>query len=140
YAQSDVRFYRTPWFGGSPWQVDAPIDMYWDHSPLRDVAQVSTPTIFLVGENDNRVPMPQSVEMYRALDANGVPTHLYVAPRQGHGWRELQQRLFKANVELDWFYRWVLGETYEWERSPVHPDEEASATATGGEEGAGVER
>ena len=55
----------------------------------------------LVGENDARVPMPQSVELYRALKHNGVPTHLYVAPEQGHGWRELQQRLLKqANVEL----------------------------------------
>jgi dipeptidyl aminopeptidase/acylaminoacyl peptidase len=26
YAQSDVRIYRTPWFGGTPWQEDAPID------------------------------------------------------------------------------------------------------------------
>ena len=25
YAQSDVRTYRTPWFGGTPWQKDAPI-------------------------------------------------------------------------------------------------------------------
>jgi dipeptidyl aminopeptidase/acylaminoacyl peptidase len=32
YAQSDVRTYRTPWFGGTPWQKDAPIDIYWDNS------------------------------------------------------------------------------------------------------------
>jgi dipeptidyl aminopeptidase/acylaminoacyl peptidase len=86
YGQSDVRIYRTPWFGGTPWQENAPIDVYWENSPLSDVAQVTTPTIFLVGQNDARVPMPQSVEMHRALKANGVPTHLYVAPRAGHGW------------------------------------------------------
>ena len=86
YAQSDHREFRTPWFGGTPWQANAPIDMYWNHSPLKDVAKVKTPTIFLVGEQDPRVPMPQSVEMYRALKSNGVPTHLYVAPREGHGW------------------------------------------------------
>ena len=67
YAQSDVRLYRTPWFGGTPWQKNAPIDAYWDNSPLKDVANVTTPTIFLVGEEDVRVPKPQSVEMYRAL-------------------------------------------------------------------------
>jgi dipeptidyl aminopeptidase/acylaminoacyl peptidase len=123
YAQSDVRIYRTPWFGGTPWGEDAPIDQYLADSPILEVYKVTTPTLVLVGENDQRVPMPQSVELYRALKANGVPTHLYVAPRQGHGWRELQQRLFKANVELDWFERWVRGKEYEWEKSPVHPDE-----------------
>jgi dipeptidyl aminopeptidase/acylaminoacyl peptidase len=123
YAQSDVRIYRTPWFGGSPWDEDSPIEQYMADSPLFDVHRVTTPTLVLVGENDNRVPMPQSVELYRALKHNGVPTHLYVAPNQGHGWRELQQRLFKANVELDWFERWVMDRDYEWEKSPVHPDD-----------------
>lgn len=132
YAQSDVRFYRTPWFGGTPWQADAPIDMYWEHSPLRDAAKVTTPTIFLVGEDDRRVPMPQSVEMYRALEANGVPTHLYVAPRAGHGWRELRHRLFKANVELDWFERWVRGRDYVWESSPADEEGEKAPADEGG--------
>ena len=33
YGQSDVRTYRTPWFGGTPWQEDAPIDAYWAIHP-----------------------------------------------------------------------------------------------------------
>ena len=39
YGQSDVRSYRTPWFGGTPWQAGAPIDVYWEHSPIREVAR-----------------------------------------------------------------------------------------------------
>jgi len=118
YAQSDVRTYRTPWFGGTPWQKDAPIDVYWNNSPLKYVSNVKTPTIFLVGQQDPRVPMPQSVEMWRGVKAQGVPTHLYVAPREPHGWRELRHRLFKANVELDWFEKWVMGRTWTWEKAP----------------------
>lgn len=131
YAQSDVRYYRTPWFGGTPWQKNAPIDAYWDHSPLKDIANVTTPTLVLVGENDVRVPMAQSVELYRALKSNGVPTHLYVAPREPHGWRELRHRLFKANVELDWFERWVRGREYVWEEAPA-PKAETETVAAGG--------
>jgi dipeptidyl aminopeptidase/acylaminoacyl peptidase len=67
---------RTPWFGGTPWRKDAPIDVHWDNSPLKDVWKVKTPTVFLVGQNDVRVPQPQSVEMHRALRSNGIPTHL----------------------------------------------------------------
>jgi dipeptidyl aminopeptidase/acylaminoacyl peptidase len=118
YAQSDVRTYRTPWFGGTPWQKDAPINVYWDNSPLKDVSKVTTPTIFLVGQNDVRVPQPQSVEMYRALKSNGVPTHLYVAPREPHGWTELRHQLFKMNVELDWFEKYATQRPYVWEKAP----------------------
>ena len=118
YAQSDVRTYRTPWFGGTPWQKNAPIDVYWEHSPLKYVANVKTPTIFLVGEKDVRVPMPQSVEMYRALKSLGVPTQLYVAPREPHGWTELRHQLFKVNVELDWFEKYVTKRPYTWEKAP----------------------
>ena len=118
YAQSDVRVYRTPWFGGNPWEEDAPIDIYWEHSPLKYVHQVTTPTLILVGEEDLRVPMPQSVELYRALKALDVPTHLYVAPRQPHGWRELRHRLFKANVEMDWWERWIMDREWTWEEAP----------------------
>ena len=128
YGTSDVRIYRTPWFGGTPWQEDAPIDTYWGHSPLKDIYKVTTPTIVLVGENDVRVPPNQSVELYRALKTNGVDTHLYIAPREPHGWQELRHELFKVNVELDWFERHVRGIEYEWETAPGDDEEEMTTT------------
>ena len=118
YAQSDIRFQRTPWFGGTPWQKNAPIEAYWNNSPLKDVANVKTPTIFFVGERDPRVPMPQSIEMYRALKANGVPAHLYVAPREPHGWGELRHQLYKLNAELEWFEKYATKRPYIWEKAP----------------------
>jgi len=118
YAQSDVRSYRTPWFGGTPWQKNAPIAAYWDNSPIKDIAKVTTPTIFLVGEKDVRVPSPQAVEMYRGLKSNGVPAHLYIAPREPHGWAELRHVLFKMNVELDWFEKYAMQRPYVWDKAP----------------------
>ena len=118
YAQSDTRTQRTPWFGGTPWQANAPIEKYWDDSPLKYVSNVKTPTLFFVGEADQRVPSPQSVEMHRALKSNGVPTRLYMAPREPHGWTELRHQLFKINAELDWFEKYVTGRRYTWERAP----------------------
>jgi len=126
YSQSDIRVYRTPWFEGTPYEENAPIDVFWENSPLSDVAKVTTPTLFLVGENDNRVPMAQSVEMYRGVEAQGVPTHLYVAPGEPHGWGELRHRLFKANVELAWFDKWVREEPYDWERAPGDSEKETA--------------
>ena len=128
YAESDTRIYRTPWFGGTPWQKNAPIDVYWNNSPLKYVANATTPTILFVGQQDPRVPMPQSVEMYRALKSNGVPTMLYVAPREPHGWGELRHQLFKMNAELGWFEKYVMGRAYTWESAPG--DEKTTAGGT----------
>ncbi len=128
YAQSDIRSYRTPWFGGTPWQKDAPIDAYWNNSPLKDVANVKTPTIFFVGERDPRVPMPQSIEMYRALKSNGVPTHLYVAPREPHGWGELRHQLSKLNAEIEWFEKYATKRPFTPERAPGEEKKDTRTT------------
>jgi dipeptidyl aminopeptidase/acylaminoacyl peptidase len=130
YAQSDTRYYRTPWFGGTPWEKNGPIDKYWNDSPLKYVSGVKTPTIFLVGEEDRRVPPPQSVEMYRALKHNGVPTRLYLAPREPHGWGELRHQLFKINAELEWFERHVMGRPYQWTVAPGDPIRPAATLGT----------
>jgi dipeptidyl aminopeptidase/acylaminoacyl peptidase len=127
FAQTDARSDRALWFGGMPWQAGAPFERYWRESPLSGVSAVTTPTLFLVGEGDPRVPMAQSVEMYRALRSNGVPTWLLVAPREGHQWAELRHQLHKANAELEWFERHVRGQGYTWETAP----EQAPAGAPG---------
>ncbi|REJ84966.1 MAG: S9 family peptidase [Acidobacteria bacterium] len=118
YGQSDVRIYRTPWFGGTPWEEDAPIQVYWEASPLKEIWKVKTPTLVLVGANDLRVPAAQSIELFRALRSHDVPTHLYMAPRAGHGWRELRHQLFKVNVEMEWFEKWARGREWTWEEAP----------------------
>jgi dipeptidyl aminopeptidase/acylaminoacyl peptidase len=130
YAQSDIRSYRTPWFGGTPWQKGAPIDAYWNNSPLKDVANVKTPTIFFVGEKDPRVPMPQSIEMYRALRSNEVPAHLYIAPREPHSWAELRHNLFKMNAEIEWFEKYATRRPYVWEKAPGEDGKNAAKPTT----------
>ena len=120
YAQSDLRGNRALWFGGTPWQKNAPIDQrFRDQSLSKHVANVRTPTLFLVGENDTRVVWPRRSRMHRALQDGGVPTHLEVAPREGHVWVEPRHQLFKANVELEWFERYVMGRPYVWESAPL---------------------
>jgi dipeptidyl aminopeptidase/acylaminoacyl peptidase len=129
YAQSDIRAFRTPWFGGTPWQKNAPIEAYWNNSPLKDVANVKTPTIFFVGERDPRVPLPQSIEMYRALKSLHVPTHLYVAPREPHGWGELHHQLFKLNTEIEWFEKYATGRSFTREKAPGEEKKDVRTTS-----------
>ena len=130
YAQSDIRSYRTPWFGGTPWQKNAPYEAYWNNSPLKDVSNVKTPTLFFVGERDPRVPLPQSVEMYHALVSLDVPTHLYVAPREPHVWQELRHQLFKLNTEIAWFEKYATKRPYTPEQAPSGSDNKNNVKST----------
>jgi dipeptidyl aminopeptidase/acylaminoacyl peptidase len=118
FAQTDTRASRAIWFGGTPWGANARTEMFWNSSPVKDAFKVRTPTLLFAGQEDARVPVAQSIEMYRALVANGVETRLYVAPREGHQWGELRHQLFKANAELEWFERHVRGRRYVWEEAP----------------------
>jgi len=118
WGQTDSTVFRTTWFNGTPWQKNASIDQFWTNSPVKDVSKVKTPTLLFAGEGDVRVPMSQSIEMYRALKSQNVPTHLYVAPREGHQWVDPRHQLFKANAELEWFEKYAIGRAYIWEKAP----------------------
>jgi dipeptidyl aminopeptidase/acylaminoacyl peptidase len=118
WGQTDNTSFRRTWFGGTPWQRNARFDGFWGNSPVKDAAAVKTPTLLFAGEADVRVPMAQSIEMYRALKSQQVPTSLYVAPREGHAWSDLRHQLFKANAELEWFDKYALGRSYAWEQAP----------------------
>ncbi|MGE3275978.1 MAG: prolyl oligopeptidase family serine peptidase [Vicinamibacterales bacterium] len=118
FAQTDSREDRDVVLEGTPWQADAPFGALWAQSPLSTVWKASTPTLLIVGERDRRVPMPQSVEMYRGLKANGVPVRLLVGPREAHSWGELRHVLSQAAEGLWWMEHYALGREYERERAP----------------------
>jgi dipeptidyl aminopeptidase/acylaminoacyl peptidase len=119
-AQTDALTRRTYYFRGNPWQKNAPIDELWGQSPIKDVSRVKTPTIFFAGDKDTRVPQAQALEMYRGLEANGVPTRLIIGPGEDHDWTvgPLRNQLAKASMELAWFEKYVEGRAYEPEEFP----------------------
>lgn len=121
YAQSDIRSHRDFWFGGDPWGERAPVDVFLKSSPVFFAQKVTTPTLIMVGERDERVPMPQSVEMYRALKRNGATVELVIFPREGHGFQELRHRLAKAVQEFAWFEKYIRGVDYTPEVAPDDP-------------------
>jgi dipeptidyl aminopeptidase/acylaminoacyl peptidase len=122
YGQSDTRGDRDLWLGGTLWQKNAPIETYWEQSPLKYITQARTPTLFFIGENDPRVPMAQSVEMVRALKAQGVPSELNSYPDEGHTIQKPSHQLDKMNTELEWFNKYVRELPYAWEAVPAEND------------------
>ena len=68
-------------FGGEVWEV---ADLLLERSPIVHVDRVTTPTLILHGENDQRVPIWQGYEFYNALTRSGCPAQMVVYPRTGH--------------------------------------------------------
>jgi dipeptidyl aminopeptidase/acylaminoacyl peptidase len=120
-GQTDAVTRRTFWMGGTPWQKNGPVDLLWAHSPIKDVAKVKTPTLFVAGALDARIPQQQAQEMHRALESNGIPTRLLIAANEGHQWSGLRSLFSKANTELEWLEQYVMNRRYQWEIAPAAP-------------------
>jgi dipeptidyl aminopeptidase/acylaminoacyl peptidase len=93
YSQTDIHRYLTVFFNAkAPWDN---YQEYWDHSPMKYIGNVKTPTMILHGQADTRVPIPQAEEFYRALYDRHVPVEYVTYPRENHGFvepRHIQDR------------------------------------------------
>lgn len=100
-----------PWltrryFPSEPWVDPAPYDRA---SPVRRLDRLTAPTLFLHGEDDDRVPVSHSRLMYRLLQARQVPTDLRLFPDQGH--------VFHA----PWAVSEMLARTVTWLKTWLDP-------------------
>jgi dipeptidyl aminopeptidase/acylaminoacyl peptidase len=89
-------------FGAFPHQ-DNLMDFLWERSPLKHVAKVKTPVMFIHGENDNDVPIAEAEQFYIALKDVGVETIMVRYPREGHGIRETKHVVDMINRCIAWY-------------------------------------
>ena len=105
---TDIPDFIPDYFKGEFWKM---FESWRAHSPVMNVASVTTPTLLQHGEADVRVPTSQSYEFYVALKRQGVTTKLTVYPRQGHAFTEPKMLQDVERANLEWFDRYVLGKT-----------------------------
>ncbi|HEY3175563.1 MAG TPA: S9 family peptidase [Candidatus Polarisedimenticolia bacterium] len=79
----------------------------WEASPVRHVGAAATPTLIMQGALDERVPKPQSDELYAALRWKGVPVEYVVFPREKHGFRERAHQIETFERIMAWFERYL---------------------------------
>jgi dipeptidyl aminopeptidase/acylaminoacyl peptidase len=78
-----------------------------DASPVHHLDRARTPTLIFQGEDDKRVPKPQSDELYAGLKWKGVPAEYVVYPREKHGFVERQHQIETMRRTLEWFDRYL---------------------------------
>jgi dipeptidyl aminopeptidase/acylaminoacyl peptidase len=89
-------------FGAFPHEAGI-MDFLWERSPIRYVAKVKTPTMFIHGENDNDVPIAEAEQFFIALQDVGVKTVMVRYPREGHGLRETAHVVDSIKRSIAWY-------------------------------------
>lgn len=103
YADGTPFFYKY-WFGKKPWEDP---NSYIKRSPLSYVANITTPTMLLTGEEDYRTPIAESEQFYAALKLENVETAMVRIPGASHGIANRPSNLIaKIASILAWFEKY----------------------------------
>lgn len=105
YVNTDITPFTRQYLHATPW--DDP-EIYAKTSPITTIKQAKTPTLIQQGSNDQRVPVPDSFELYRGLLDQGVPARLVLYSGFGHGINKPKSLRALQQSNLDWFnfYLW----------------------------------
>ena len=76
-------------------------EFYTTYSPIRQADQIKVPVLYSHGVNDRRVEIYETEVMVRTLRANGIDAPYIRFRDEGHGWRQLSNRLFYARREAE---------------------------------------
>jgi dipeptidyl aminopeptidase/acylaminoacyl peptidase len=87
-------------------------DFYWKSSPLAYAKNVKTPTLILHSDDDQRVPLEQGEQWFRALQHFHVPSEFVIFPRENHDLTrngEPKHLVESLKWQVYWFDRYLNG-------------------------------
>jgi dipeptidyl aminopeptidase/acylaminoacyl peptidase len=102
YGTADIYRTKETEFFGTPWDPAARERMI-RQSPLAFAGRVKTPTLFVHGEVDQRVPYEEGEQMYFALKRRGVPAKMIRYDDQPHGIAGHWNNVHRMINELQWW-------------------------------------
>lgn len=76
---------------------------YRERSPISYADSIKTPALILHGRSDERVPVDQSLELFRALKRSGCEVDLFLYSDAGHALVMPRDSLDAMNRNLEWF-------------------------------------
>lgn len=106
YGTADIPRTKESEFFGTPWEEEGLRNLLAS-SPIVYAAGVSTPTLFVHGEADHRVPIEEAEQMYTALQKQGVPARMIRYPESYHGGWTPWRLLHRYWASMQWWDRWL---------------------------------
>ena len=100
-AGATEELWFTQWeFKGMPWENP---EVYNRWSPHMFVKNFKTPMLVIHGELDYRVPYTESLQLFTALQLQGVESRLLIFPDEGHWILKPQNSALWYNTVINWF-------------------------------------
>ena len=100
YGATEELWFPEWEFKGMPWTNP---EMYARWSPHMFVKEFKTPMLVIHGELDYRVPIGEGLQLFTALQRQGVESRLLVYPDEGHWVLKPQNSELWYNTVLEWF-------------------------------------
>jgi dipeptidyl aminopeptidase/acylaminoacyl peptidase len=102
YGTADIYRTKETEFFGPPWDDAARARMI-RQSPITYAGRVRTPTLFVHGEVDQRVPYEEAEQLYFALRRRGIPAKMIRYDGQPHGIGGHWNNVHRMMNELQWW-------------------------------------
>ena len=83
-------------------------DLYFERSPINFTKNLACPLILFQGDEDKVVPPSQSLMMFEAVRAKGLPVAYLVFKGEQHGFRKAENIKRSLEAEL-YFYSRIFG-------------------------------
>lgn len=91
-------------------------DKLWDHSPMKYVANIKTPTLFLHADHDGCAPLSEAMQMYSAMADRGIDTRLFIFKGEHHDLSRTgkpMHRIRRLEEMLAWFCKYTAPDQSE---------------------------
>ena len=106
YGTADIPRTKESEFHGTPWQPESNALMR-AQSPITFSGRVKTPTLFVHGEADRRVPIEEAEQMYTALKKQHVPAKFVRYPGNYHGNWPAWDMVHRYHQEVQWWDQYL---------------------------------
>jgi dipeptidyl aminopeptidase/acylaminoacyl peptidase len=103
--ETEELWFPTWEFKGWPWNSD----LYRQWSPSSFAGNFKTPMLVITSEKDYRVPFGQGLQLFTALQVQGVPSRLLTFPDEGHWVLKPGNSSLWHNTIMDWLHRYLGG-------------------------------
>ncbi|HEY1252345.1 MAG TPA: S9 family peptidase [Thermoanaerobaculia bacterium] len=103
--ETEELWFPTWEFKGWPWNSD----LYRKWSPSTYGGNLKTPMLVITSERDFRVPFGQGLQLFTALQVQGVPSRLLTFPDEGHWVLKPGNSCLWHNTVMDWLHRYLGG-------------------------------
>lgn len=106
YGVADIPRTKESEFFGPPWE-ERGLENLLRSSPIIHAKGVTTPTMFVHGEYDHRVPIEEAEQMYVALRKQKVPARFVRYPESYHGGWTPWRTVHRTWIQLEWWEEWL---------------------------------